>query len=69
MKDRTDTTIEDEIDAIRWEIWNEVKDLSPAEKHVYYREQTAPLYERFNIKVSPLKPVPPFKREERLEFV
>ena len=60
MKNRTDTTIEDEIDAIRQVIWNEVKDLTAEEKRDYYRKHTEPLYKKFNIRVSNLKPVPPF---------
>lgn len=35
MKDRTDTAIEDEVDAIRLQIYEEVKDMTP-EKFVVY---------------------------------
>ena len=59
MKNRTDTAIEDEVDAIRQEIWEEIKDMTSAERSAYFRVQTEPVMRQFNIKSSPLRPVPP----------
>lgn len=49
--------IEAEIDAIRKELWEEVKDMTPEEHVAYINAKTAPIIEQFHIKVSKLKPL------------
>jgi hypothetical protein len=43
-------TIEDELDAIRVELYETTKDMTFAEELAYYREQLAPIYKQFKFR-------------------
>jgi hypothetical protein len=43
-------TFEDELDAIRLAIYEEIKDMTPEEEIAYFKAQTAPIYEQYNIR-------------------
>jgi hypothetical protein len=42
-------TFEDELDAIRLTIYEEIKDMTPEEEAAYWKAQTASIYEQYNI--------------------
>ena len=63
MIDRTPDTLEDELDAIRLRIYDRIKDMTPEEEEAYFISRTEPIFRKFNIKVSSLRPVVPRKRE------
>ncbi|MBQ7220961.1 MAG: hypothetical protein IJS28_08285 [Synergistaceae bacterium] len=48
--------IEAEVDAIRKELWEEIKDLSPEEMCEVITKRTDPLIKEFHMKVSKRKP-------------
>jgi hypothetical protein len=51
------TPVEEEVDAIRDRIWEETKDMGPAEFNAYIERKTAPVIKKFGIKlVSPYPP-------------
>ena len=54
---------EDVLDSIRSSIYQEIKDMTPEEETAYFREQTAPVFEKFDIKRSSLMLVKPRRRE------
>ena len=54
---------EDELDAIRVNLYEKVKHMTADERIAYLDEQTAPIIEEFGIRLSTLKPVQPRKRE------
>lgn len=56
-------TFEDELDAIRLRLYEEVKDMTPEEEIAYLKAQVEPLYQEFGIRASDLKPVKPMKRK------
>ena len=56
-------TFEDELDAIRLSLYEEVKDMTPEEEIAYLKAQVEPLYQEFCIRASDLKPVNPIKRK------
>lgn len=56
-------TFEDELDAIRLRLYEEVKDMTPEEEIAYLKVQVEPLYQEFGIRTSDLKPVNPIKRK------
>ena len=56
-------TFEDELDAIRLSLYEEVKDMTPEEEIAYLKAQVEPLYQEFGIRTSDLKPVNPIKRK------
>ena len=68
MIDRTSDTLEEELNAIRLSIYEEIKDMTPEEEENYFRTQTEPIIKEFNMKRSTLKPVKPIpsRREEVL---
>ena len=49
--------IEAEIDAIRKELWEEVKDMTPDEHVAYINAKTEPIIKQFHMKVSRLEPL------------
>ena len=63
MTEKTGDMFEDELDSIRLRIYNRIKDMTPEEEEAYFVARTEPVFKRFNIKVSPLRPVKPGKRE------
>ena len=56
-------TFEDELDAIRLRLYEEVKDMTPEEEIAYLKAQVEPLYQEFGIRTSDIKPVKPMKRK------
>jgi len=62
MKDRTDTTIEDEVDAIRLQIYEEIKDMTPEEWVAYSIAQAEPIMKQYNMKWASLESLPSFRR-------
>ncbi len=63
MSEKDVDSFEDELDAIRLRIYEEIKDMTPEEEIAYFHEQTAPVFKEFGIQRSSLKPVNPRKRE------
>ena len=63
MSKKTLETFEDELDAIRLSLYEEVKDMTPEEEISYLKVQVEPLYQEFGIRTSDLKPVNPIKRK------
>lgn len=63
MGKKTLETFEDELDAIRLSLYEEVKDMTPEEEIAYLKAQVEPLYQEFGIRTSDLKPVNPIKRK------
>ena len=54
---------EDELDAIRLNLYDEVKDMTTDDMIAYLHEQTAPIIKKLGLEYSTLKPVQPRKRE------
>jgi hypothetical protein len=49
-------TFEEELNAIRVEIYEEIKDMTPEEEVAYLKSQTAPTHEKYRIRtVSEIK--------------
>jgi hypothetical protein len=46
------TPVEEEVDAIRDRIWEETKDMSPAEFNEYIDRKTAPVMKEFGLKFA-----------------
>jgi hypothetical protein len=46
------TPVEEEVDAIRDRIWEEIKDMTPEERCAYIDQKTAPVIKEFGIKVT-----------------
>lgn len=63
MSKKAFETFEDELDAIRLSLYEEVKDMTPEEEITYLKAQVEPLYQEFGIRTSDLKPVNPIKRK------
>ena len=63
MSKKAFETFEDELDAIRLRLYEEVKDMTPEEEIAYLKAQVEPLYQEFGIRTSDLKPVNPIKRK------
>lgn len=61
MSKKTFETFEGELDAIRLNLHEEVKNMTP-EEELAYQAQVEPLYREFGIRTSELKPVKPVKR-------
>ena len=61
--------IEEEINAIRLSIYEEIKDMTPEEMAHYFITETDPIIKQFNMKMSPLRPMKPINWEEhRMEY-
>ncbi|NLL37777.1 MAG: hypothetical protein GX256_09690 [Fretibacterium sp.] len=56
MSTKTFETFEDELDAIRLSLYEEVKNMTPEEEVAYIKAQVEPLYQEFGIRASDLKP-------------
>ena len=63
MSKKAFETFEDELDAIRLSLYEEVKDMTPEEEIAYLKAQVEPLYQEFGIRTSDLKPLNPIKRK------
>jgi hypothetical protein len=49
---KTNNPIEDEIDAIRDQIYEEIKDMSPAEETEYFRRETEAVIKQYSFRVA-----------------
>jgi hypothetical protein len=49
---KTSNPIEDEIDAIRDQIYEEIKGMSPAEETEYFRRETEAVIKRYSFRVA-----------------
>ena len=67
MNNKVYDDFEDELDAIRLSLYDEVKDMAADDMIAYLREQTAPIIKKLGLEYSTLKPVQPRKRE-RIAF-
>ena len=65
MTERTEDTLdfEDELDAIRLQIYEEIKDMTPEEHVAYFRTEAEPVMKEFNMKWATLQPVIPYVRK------
>ena len=63
MNEKVYDDFEDELDAIRLSLYNEVKDMQTDDMIAYLHEQTAPIIKKLGLEYSTLKPVQPRKRE------
>ena len=53
---RTSGELEDELDAIRLRLYEEIKDMTPEEEAAYINAQTAPIIKQYNMKIAALTP-------------
>ena len=63
MNEKVYDNFEDELDAIRLSLYEEVKDMTTDNMIAYLHEQTAPIMKKLGLEYSTLKPVQPRKRE------
>ena len=63
MNEKVYDDFEDELDAIRLSLYNEVKDMTTDDMIAYLHEQAAPIIKKLGLEYSTLKPVQPRKRE------
>ena len=63
MTERIYDDFEDELDAIRLAIYEEVKGMTPAEHVAYIHAQVEPIMKQYGLKYATLTPVIPHKRE------
>lgn len=66
MQERFFDPIEEEINTIRLRIYDRIKNMTPEEEARYFITRTDPIIKKYNMKMSPLRPVKPIKREDRL---
>lgn len=55
-----------ELDNIRRKLSAKVSSMTPEEQNEYFRKVDEAMAQEFNIKISPMKPCRPVKREELL---
>ena len=67
MNDTVSDDFEDELDAIRLQIYEEIKDMTPEEWVAYSIAQAEPIMKQYNMKWATLKPVKPYRREYAVE--
>ena len=63
MSEKVYGNFEDELDAIRLSLYDEVKDMNTNDMIAYLQKQTAPIIKKLGLEYSTLKPVQPRKRE------
>ena len=63
MSEKIYGNFEDELDAIRLSLYDEVKDMNTNDMIAYLQKQTAPIIKKLGLEYSTLKPVQPRKRE------
>ena len=59
MLDRTSDSLEEELNTIRLQLYEEIKDMTPEEKVAYIHAKTAPIIRRYGLKMSNRKPITP----------
>ena len=63
MTEKKYDTFEEELEAIRLAIYEEIKDLTPEERVARSIAQAEPIMKEFNLKWATLRPVKPMRRE------
>ena len=63
MTEKIYDDFEDELDAIRVGIYEEIKNMTPEEEIAYFRRETEPIIKELGLEYSTLQPVQPRKRE------
>ena len=63
MTEKIYNDFEDELDAIRLSLYEEVKDMTIEERIAHLHEKTDPIIKKYGIQMSDLTPVKPRKRE------
>ena len=63
MTEKKYDMFEEELDAIRLRLYEEVKDMTPEEWIAYSIARAEPIMKEFNMKWASLRPVRPMKRE------
>lgn len=63
MIERATDDFEDELDAIRLQIYEEIKDMTPEERVAYFRAEAEPVMKEFNMKWATLQPIVPYVRK------
>ena len=58
---------EDELDTIRLALYEKTKNMTPEEEAAFIIADTEPVIKEFNIKMSPLRPLKPMRRERIAE--
>ena len=67
MIKRTYDELEEELNAIRLSLYEEVKGMTPDEELSYLHAKTEPIIQKYGLERSTLQPVRPVKRE-RIPF-
>ena len=68
MNNAITNDFEDELDAIRLQIYEEVKDMTPEEFVAYSIAQAEPVMKQYNMKRATLESLPSFKRSNQPNF-
>ena len=63
MTEKKYDTFEEELEAIRLRLYEEVKDLTPEERVARSIARAEPIMKEFNMKWAALRPVKPMRRE------
>ena len=63
MEERRMDNWEDELDAIRIQLYEETKHMTPEEHAAYFNAQAIPVMKQYNMKWASLRPVEPTKRK------
>ena len=63
MTEKKYDTFEEELEAIRLRLYEEVKDLTPEERVARSIARAEPIMKEFNMKWATLRPVKPMRRE------
>ncbi len=63
MNEKIFDNFDDELDAIRLSLYEETKGMTPREEVDYLNAKTKPVIQRYNFRMSNLKPVTPRKRQ------
>ena len=63
MSEKIFDNFDDELDAIRLSLYEETKGMTPREEVAYLNAKTKPVIQRYNFRISNLKPVTPRKRQ------
>ncbi len=68
MNSKMTDDFEDELDAIRLQIYEEVKDMTPEEFVAYSIAQAEPIMKQYNMKRATLESLPFFERRVQPDF-
>lgn len=68
MNNAMTNDFEDELDAIRLQIYEEVKDMTPEEFVAYSIAQAEPIMKQYNMKRAKIESLPSFRRTTQPNF-